>query len=736
MFDCSQIYITPQPDVHVSPNLLPKDLPQPHSPAPQPSAFQPQRASLSPSDPASTTFSSDNERVFSSGDEDSLEFQSDTAYDSVATRATMSSNSGLPGLEIERLFDETPPEATKHSFLPLEDLIPHGPFGELSQHDATSLDGLDSLSTPRDDQSSNQDVEYLATPVAARENQSLPENNNPYPPLTASSKGLWREQSDLEPISAGRGGVAIPPAAREIQSQPENFSSGPPLKLCSEDVLLEQSTTERIPAERERGATPVAPPEHHSLPEYITSSPPLTPYSGSLLRVQAQMESHPAERPDLARCSGQPWDEDVHLDYSSEDQVLSPDLPQHIPPRLSPSLVGAYQPSLPHHRQELDDMREERRLSIFDWSEQQRSDRDSLYGSSPRPRTMHSKQGNDGRGGRGPGRRAPNALHLRSQSVPAAKESYMDSDPAYPPAKFGTWGLGNKGVSEEWTDDFEFDEDDYDAQQGFEPSVTGMKVPQAIIDRQASVHGQFGQVQEFMLLVQELKRLRHQGTVLELMGGSSHHLWEDAESIINLATLNEDDEELIPPQSPGFPGSFDDFEDDLSPASRPWQQCNPSIEDGLKAIPTSMLNSIPATPPTGRPRGESLAQAKQFLQTMHQNRTGTESSPFDDRSHPPKLPFDTQDLRDLVTRTGVVTRALKDIVRKAEGVLISPDGTPKEPRDPPFSQIFKRPEDLSPSSKKPGLPKSTSLNSYINGSLASSTDDRDRSGHMNMMTVT
>ena len=716
MFDYSQIYLPPQPDVHASPSLPPRDVSEPQSPVPRPSAFQPQRASLSPSDPASTTFSSDNERVFSSGDEDSLGFQSDTAYDSVATTATINSNSGLPGLEIERLFDESSPEATKHSFLPLEDLIPHGAFSEVSQHDVTSVDSLDSLSTPRDDQSSNQDIDYLATPVAAREDQSRPETNNSIPPLTSSSKYLLREQVEIEPILAAREGPANPPAVQEDQSRTQIITPVSPLMPSSDCVLHEQDHMEPIPAERERLATRVAPQEHQSLPESLTSSPPPTTHSGGSLPIESPIEPLQNERPDLMLSSGQVWDEDVHFDSTPEDHILSPELPQHSPRRLSPPLIGAYQQSLPLHRQDLDEAHEERRLSIFDWSEQPRSDRDSLYGSSPRPRTVHSKQGNDGRGGRGPGRRAPNALHLRSQSVPAAKESYMDSDPAYPPAKFGTWGLGNKGVSEEWTDDFEFDEDDHDAQHSSEESSTGMKVPQAIIDRQASVHGQFGQVQEFMLLVQELKRLRHQGSMLDLLGGTSYHLWEDAESIINLATLNEDDEDLVPPQSPGFPGSFDDFEDDLPSASRPWQQCNSSIEDGLKAIPTAMLHPIPSTPPTGRPRGESLAQAKQFLQTMHQNRTGTESSPSDDhRSHPPKLPFDTQDLRDLVTRTGMVTRALKDIVRKAEGVFISPHGTPKEPQDPPFSQIFKRPENSSPTSKKPGLPKSTSLNSYING---------------------
>ncbi len=423
-----------------------------------------------------------------------MEFQSDTAYDSMATRATTSSNTDLPGLEIERLFDDSSAaKTTKETLLSLEELIPLGSFSESSQHDETSLDGLESLSTPRDDHSSIPEfVESFATPIAARESQS----------------------------------------------QPPNFSSSPP-STCYSDVQ-----------------------QHEKDP----------------------VELAPAQREDPACLDGELWDDDFCAKTTATGRPASPELPQYTSWRLSPPLLPTHQhPPLPY-RQGIDDLREEKRMSIFDWSEQQRSDRDSLNGSSPRPRTVHSKQSNDGRGGRAPGRRAPNALHLRSQSVPAAKESYLDSDPGYPPAKFGTWGLGNKGVSEEWTDDFEFDElEDYDAQQMPERSGAGMRVPQAIIDRQASVHGQFGQVQEFMLLVEELKRLKHQGTLLDLMKGPSHHLWEDAENIINLATLNEDDEEFVQPNSPCLSNGFDDFDVDTFIPHPPNQQHSLNTEDECKS---------------------------------------------------------------------------------------------------------------------------------------------------------
>lgn len=56
-----------------------------------------------------------------------------------------------------------------------------------------------------------------------------------------------------------------------------------------------------------------------------------------------------------------------------------------------------------------------------------------------------------------------------------------------------------------------------------------------------------------------------------------------------------------------------------------------------------------------------------------------------------KLPFDTQSLRDLVVRAGVVTRALKEVIRKAEGVDSSPQNV--FPSDPPFRRIFDQPHD-------------------------------------------
>ena len=635
MLDCSLVYCKTERDSHANPPISPKSVvetPFPR-PAPPPPAYQPQRASLPLSEPTSTTPNSENDRVFSSGDEDSIEFTSDTAYDSVGPPGTtLSRGIGPVELDFEKLFDGPPIAAIEQPTLPFEEIVRRNSFSKSSQPDVTSLGEVENLSTPRDDPSSGQGMDLVATPTASQ----------------------------------------------ETQSQPIDISSSPP------------------------------------------------PYFASERRRQQYVQEHasPPSQPSHLNDDSELWIDGTPIDTELPTSTRSPSLPQADFRQSTPPLLEPFESSQLQSRASLDAPRDDKRISIFDWSEMPRSDRESsLFGSSPRPRTVHSKQAAEVRSGRPTGRRPPNTLHLRSQSVPAVKESHMDSDPGYPPAKFGTWGLGNKGVSEEWTDDFDFEDSEGQATQDWPETIgTGMKVPQAIMDRQASVHGQFGQVQEFMLLVEGLKRLRHQGSILNLLDGESRQLWDDAESIINLATLNDDEEDSLPPQSPTFTTNFDDFDESSSPPHRTPSQIH-SMSPGSFNASRMPVMSEPATPPAGRPRGESRAQAKTFLQTMHQTRTGTSSSHYDDRNSSPKLPFDTQDLRTLVTRTGMVTRALKDVVRRAEGVFPSPERASKEPQDPPFSQIFQKPDSLASSVKDSILPRSTSVSSYFKDVVGDTASD-------------
>ena len=324
--------------------------------------------------------------------------------------------------------------------------------------------------------------------------------------------------------------------------------------------------------------------------------------------------------------------------------------------------------------------------------------------------------------------------------------------------------------------DFDFDEPSQGGKHGSssnEPMRTslpsGMLVPQTILERQATVHSQFGQVKELTLLVEELKRLQQQASVLDIMTGQSIELWKEAEGIINLATLNDDEEDLFPTRSPRSPGGFDfDAFDEDSPSNRRRRSGrSPPTDDRLSTIDdtSTQASSCPSqellysnvhTPPTSRPRKESSAKAKSVLETIHQQRSHHEPPLLGDAGIvPKKLPFDTTSLKDLVTRAGVVTRALKEIVRRAEGVPPTPEpqdpSTRKDPPDPPFSQMFQNPPSSPSLSKAPHVaqsPKSLSSKSskspkslkspkgspYLgSGSIAG--NDNEINGHMKMMTV-
>lgn len=392
------------------------------------------------------------------------------------------------------------------------------------------------------------------------------------------------------------------------------------------------------------------------------------------------------------------------------------------------------------------------KANIFDWSEQPMVDKDSRQGSSPRPKTVHGIKSRDTRTSRLSGRRGSNAIHLRSQSVPLPPDTsgHRSHNNA---SKLESWVLGNKGVSEDWDGDFDFEESPRPAKQvvvesdGLRSSMSsGMVVPRAIMEQQASVRGQFGHVKELTLLVEELKRLQQQASHQGIMHGQSVELWKEAEGIINLATVDDEEEDLLPPRSPhSVNHDFDLFDED-SPSSHGRRKsyfASPKeiwplvVDDGTPPLPASraLLDSSQlSTPPRSRPRKESTAQAKSVLETIHHQRNPHTPDFRDSKSSQKKLPFDTNSLRDLVTRAGVLTRALKEIVRRAE----NPPSTPKHqpatpPRDPLFSQIFQNPPSSPSVRGSPRIPQSPKPTSFRGGSIAS--NDNEINGHMKMMAV-
>ncbi|RMZ78216.1 hypothetical protein DV738_g4074, partial [Chaetothyriales sp. CBS 135597] len=569
------------------------------------------RSSETPSDP-NTLDSESDARVFS--DDDYMDFRSDTAYDSLATRATASSHSGFRQPKIETIFDEPSKEQLNGHGPTLEALMQRT---SLSDHSASGI-------------------------------QATPQ---------------WLENVGIDPraLDQDKGNARLTPP---VPTTPERESWGP-----SWDKL---------------NATPLA----NATRRLIDDATPSSPANDS---IDWSPKSTRDDKKGLMQQPGTPPRAYVH------------------------QTGGTFQ-----------DSDSAKRSSIFDWSEQQKSAGEATNGMCLRPKTVHGNQGEDGPRSRASGRKERNVAHLRSQSVPVNRESGVDVDGSATSAKFSTWGLGHKPVSEEWSEDFEFDDvEEIDEAQvaTLRPvnrdSIRSVRVPQSIIDRQASVHLQFGQVQEFMALVEELKRLRMQGASLGLLNGQSRQLWEDAENIINLATLNNEDE---PPFQSSSPTASDFFGEDSSPSSR-----RISAEESRQLLLNPRVVSNPVTPPTGRPRGESLAQARNFLQTIQQQKSGPEGSPAEAQLRArAKMPFDTQDLRKLVERAGVITRALKEIVRKAEGVSVSPQRlTPHNTHDHTLSHIFNPPDaSPTPSYRRAALPDSRSANSFL-GSVGSS-DGEDR----------
>lgn len=624
---------------------------------------RPQRVSVGPSDRASTLVGSDNDvRGFASADEEEMDFQSETVFDSLRTGATGSSNSGTRGPRIETIFDGTPPsEIRKPKLVDLQELLRDGSF------------------------SGN--------------------------PNNAYSKHRISEEDE---------GFSTPIRAKPAH-QDDDFS------------------------------TPVRPTVDRLLQPAVLASPAEAPSSLSLGKLEW-------DHSDLSQSTGQwalqgegndEWgcyDEDIAINDQHVGSLLSPKLGLGVTHTDSASTASSPFRSTEESRDR------DARSNIFDWSEQHFVEKDILQGSSPRPSTVHGKQDTDSRGSRAPGRLGPHAVHLRSQSVPVTPETSAHRDHGNSLAKLGPWGLGNKGVSEDWNDDFEFEDPNTATVPGegggSSMSAKGLVlgfVPQAILERQASVHGQFGQVREFALMVEELKRLRAQASALGIIHGPALELWKEAEGIINLATQDDEENDYSPPHSPSSPRSYHDpFEED-SPSNQSWRRFrqSPSQEQRTSngnshevGSPKGKVEALSklTTPPPMRPRKESSAQAKSVLETIHQQRGNSHALLEDAESRTKKkLPFDTTSLRDLVIRAGVVTRALKEIVRRAEDAPQAPLREISTPPDPPFSQMFVKPAEGSPSSGKARVSKSTSNTSFHPKPI--SGNENEINGHMRITAV-
>lgn len=377
----------------------------------------------------------------------------------------------------------------------------------------------------------------------------------------------------------------------------------------------------------------------------------------------------------------------------------------------------------------------ERPLSnIFDWSEPSTQDKHDAERRSGRPQTAYGKQPLDPRGGRSASRRGPAPAHVRSQSVPVVHDAADEYKPAG--AKYGTWGLGTKTVSEDWDEDFEFgsvaDNDDRANESMF-------AVPESIRASQPSVKAHSGQIRELSLLVNDLKRLCRHGRDMGLLEGSQKALWKEAEGVIALAspddeTMDDDGEAETPVDLDAFDGKAKQADQrPKTPQTEPFHVGSPKLEPsisktavlrerhsprrrsvfspdddifgGAESSADKKASSSSKKPNQQQPQTpERLADVNGVVRTVMeamQHRSHTDAIPETGKPSR-KVQFDTNSLKALVRRSGELRDALSDIIRRTDQLTQSPARPLRHDRDrgpdssPAFTRVFDDPGSSPP----------------------------------------
>ena len=466
-------------------------------------------------------------------------------------------------------------------------------------------------------------------------------------------------------------------------------------------------------------------------PTLIPSSPPSMPKPLSLGTLE--WDSTAGGDDDSSRWSLDEEEiEDSWVDLPTASHAGTPSSLLHQNPRLFAS-SSSPKPTTPQHNT-AEHVDRDARSSIFDWSEQQPADKLTGNHTPPRPRTVHGKKDADRRGSRSVGRRVPSGLHARSQSVPVVPDATGKRNTVVT-NKFGTWGVGSKGITEDWNDDFDFSELIEDpAAEGSDggpriDSSTSMVVPKTIQEQQNNVLANIGLLREWGLLIEELKEHRIRAIALGIVDGLQSGMWEEVDAMIDLADQEADHEgvpRLSPPSSPGFDETAFEDPSGASPSNGRGRRKSGSPSNDLGRDPTQSTRprrksilppnygifapqSSPIPPKSRfeaplrldqkpiitRPRKDSEAKARSVIEALQKRRSNFE--PAADAPPTPsskKVPFDTATLRRIVPYVSTLTRKVKDAIRDAEGLYSSP-GTSPQHEEPPFSRIFQQDADLA-----------------------------------------
>lgn len=473
-------------------------------------------------------------------------------------------------------------------------------------------------------------------------------------------------------------------------------------------------------------------------------------------------------------------------DWGTAEHMATPLTIRRNNPLLAPTASSSSTPTpqaqyLWQDSSDKENRNDNKKSNIFDWSEQ-RTEKSPGNRTPPRPRTVHGKKDADMRGSRANKRRAPSGLHVRSQSVPVVPDLAGKRETVIT-NKFGTWGVGSKGVSEDWDEDFDFGD-------GMPPSSMAqadrridsgvvMHIPQVIREHQAAVVSNIGLVREFGLLIEELKALRIRAASFGLLETPNTEVWEEIDCMIDLADQEAEDPAIpipqrSPPSSPGwdmtaFDESFDGPSKDHvmrtagrtpSSGNNPVTTITPTnsrkvrksvlpTDNDVFSGPLSSSKQVQDTTPVSsvgitRPRKDSEALARSIIETLTLKKRKDASDPML-KLHPVpssrKVPFDTNTLRHIVPYVNGLVRKVKEQLREAEGLDLSRDSSPDwndapiPSRGPPLSRMF---QDHSPA---PGSPSRRSRAARPNISTSNSNEgghrhlDDDLNKQMTQMTV-
>ncbi|EKG17561.1 hypothetical protein MPH_05182 [Macrophomina phaseolina MS6] len=432
-------------------------------------------------------------------------------------------------------------------------------------------------------------------------------------------------------------------------------------------------------------------------------------------------------------------DEDSEIWELSSERTSNLQYATHLAlKRSNPVIIGSNSSPVSARtapRLSVDTYERDARSSIFDWSESIVADKSVGNRTPPRPNTVHGKKDANSRGSRSVGRRVPSGLHARSQSVPVVPDVAGKRDPMIT-NKFGTWGVGSKGVTEDWNDDFDFSscEDGVGDTSNDKPeSPSAMFVPKSIREQQTNVLANIGLLREWGLLIEELKELRQRAATLDILGGSYKKMWQEVEAMIDLADQEVDEPlvpQLSPPSSPGFDtDAFDEPANNTPHSGRPRGRsilqaardslsngASPALSVGAKSRRKSILTSTddifsspspaPRTPqdtpratPVTRPRKNSEAVARSVIEALQQRRNTDAHSP-NPGTPAKKVPFDTATLKHIVPYVNGLMRQAKGALRETERLYSTPVHTPTG-GDSSFGHIFTAdPLDESPSSRR------------------------------------